>query len=161
MEKRLQELLEDQANKELWSAYLYLDIAEFYRAKGFDGLHSWFEHQAQEEIEHAEKFMEFLHDSDVPFRLKPIDAPVEKFDDLKAPLLFQLKHEKLVTSLIMNIYEEALKEHDHMVTRFLDWFIDEQFEEEKHSKELIDRYELLCDSGLGLAKFDKELKERK
>ena len=48
-----------------------------------------------------------------------------------------------------------------MVTRFLDWFIDEQFEEEKHSKELIDRYELLCDSGLGLAKFDKELKERK
>ena len=86
---------------------------------------------------------------------------MEKFDDLKAPLLFQLKHEKLVTSLIMNIYEEALKEHDHMVTRFLDWFIDEQFEEEKHSKELIDRYELLCDSGLGLAKFDKELKERK
>ena len=50
MEKRLQELLEDQVNKELWSAYLYLDIAEFYRAKGFDGLHSWFEHQAQEEI---------------------------------------------------------------------------------------------------------------
>ena len=57
MEKRLQELLEDQVNKELWSAYLYLDIAEFYRAKGFDGLHSWFEHQAQEEIEHAEKFI--------------------------------------------------------------------------------------------------------
>lgn len=161
MEESLRLLMEDQVNKELWSAYLYLDIAEYYRAKGMDGLHSWFEAQAREEVEHAEKFMEFLHDCDVAFVLKPIEAPHKTFKDLREPLVFQLEHEKLVTSLIKNIQSVAHKLDDVTVMNFMNWFISEQFEEEKHSKELIEKYDLLCDTGLGLFEFDKSLKSRK
>lgn len=157
MDKKLVDLLEDQINKELWSAYLYYDIAEYYQAKSLDGYHKHFEAQAKEEIEHAEKIAEFLHDRDIPFSMKAIAAPSEKFNDLREPLVFQLEHEKLVTSLIHNIYNEAVKLNDLAVKNFMEWFISEQVEEEKHSKEMIDKFDLYGKDGSGLYHLNKEL----
>lgn len=159
MNKELTELIENQINKELWSAYLYLDVAEYYRSKGFDGLHKYFEAQAKEEVEHAEKFMEFLHDEDISFELKLIEGPKNHFKDLREPLVFQIEHEKVVTSLIYKIYDKAVEVKDHRVSEFLRWYINEQTEEEKTAKDLLDRYDLLSTSGgIGLLKFDKSLK---
>lgn len=158
MEQELIDLIETQINKELYSAYLYFDIAEFYRSKSLDGLHSWFEKQAQEEIEHAEKFAEYLHDSDVQFKLLPIDAPSNKFDDLRAPLTLQIEHEKYVTSLIHNIYKVAEKIGDIATKNFVSWYVSEQIEEEKTAKDMLDKYDLFAkDGGLGLYQFDKDI----
>ena len=157
MDKQLHDLIEDQINKELWSAYISLDMAEYYQAKGLHGLHAWFEKQAKEEVEHAEKFMEFLHDRDESFSLKPIAAPGKVYKDLREPLVYQIEHEKLVTSLILAIYNKAKEVGDVLVEHFMSWYVNEQLEEESHSKELLDQYDLFAkDGGLGLREFDKD-----
>ena len=158
MNKKLLALIEDQINKELWSAYIYYDMAEFYRSKGLDGFHKWFENQAREEVEHAEKFMEFLHDRDEEFALKSIEAPNQKYKDLREPLVYQVEHEKLVTSLILNIYKCAKEVGDISAEVFMHWYVNEQMEEESHSKDLLDRYDMYGkDGGLGLHQIDKEI----
>lgn len=157
MTKDLLKLIEVQINKELYSAYLYFDIAEFYRSKGLDGLHAHFERQAQEEIEHAEKFAEFLHDMGEKFKLLPIDAPNNNFKSLREPLALQLEHEKYVTSLIEKIEAQAEKDKDSKARNFIAWYVAEQMEEEKHSSEMLDKYDLFAkDGGYGLYMYDKE-----
>ncbi len=157
MTKDMISLMEQQINKELYSAYLYYDIAEYYRSKGLDGLHAHFEAQAREEIEHAEKFSEYLHDMEVSFKLLPIEAPNNNFKDLREPLALQLEHEKYVTSLILKIVDQADKDGDRRTANFADWFVTEQLEEEKHSKEMLGKYDLYAkDGGLGLFQYDKQ-----
>lgn len=159
MKTTTKKLIENQVNKELWSAYLYLDIARFYKSKGLLGLNAWFTKQSQEEVEHATKFMDYLQDSGEDFVLTPISGPTKVFKDLKEPLVFQLEHEKVVTSLIVAILEDAKNQKDHFTESFLKWFIDEQFEEETHSLELIQSYDLyMSDCGSGIVEFDKSLK---
>ena len=162
MDKKLKDLIEDQINKELWSAYIYYDMAEFYRARGLDGFHHYFEKQAHEEYEHAEKFAEYLQDLGVAFEMKPIAAPGYKYHDFRDPLVTQLEHEKLVTSLIEKIYAESVALKDYKTTAFLTWYINEQFEEEKIAKDLLDKFDLFAkDDKAMLYKLDKELGERK
>ncbi len=157
MTKKTIKLIEEQINKELYSAYLYYDIAEYYRAKGLDGLHTHFEAQAQEEIEHAEKFAEYLHDMEVSFKLLPIDAPDNDFKDLREPLALQVTHEKYVTELICGIEKQAEKDGDSQTKNFIQWYVTEQMEEEKHSKEMLDKYDLFAkDGGYALYMYDKE-----
>ena len=158
MEEKLIALCEKQINKELWSGYLYLNVAEFYRKKGLDGFHAWFMNHAKEELEHAEKFCEFLQDRDVEFKLLSIDAPKEKFKDLKDPLLFQVEHEKKVTNMIKDIYAEATKENDYLAKNFLEWFLGEQFEEETTAKNILDNFTLFASDGSGLYKVNELLK---
>ncbi len=162
MDKKLYDLIIHQINQELYSAYAYYAIAEFYREKGLNGFHSWFEKQAHEELEHAERFSQYLQDNGENVTFKAIEALDEKFDDFRAPLLFQIKHEAYVTSLINEIYKRASSMDDYAATNFLDWFIAEQMEEEKHSRELLIRYDLFAkEGGAGLFKLDYALGERK
>lgn len=158
MTPELKNLIEDQINKELYSAYLYFDIAEFYRAKGLKGFHVWFEKQAQEEIEHAERFAEYLHDLAVPFVLKPIAAPDNHFESIREPLVLQVTHEKYVTSLIHAIARQAEKDGDVGTVDFLSWYIAEQREEEEKASALLTRYDLFADGDkVGLYHLDKDL----
>ena len=156
MDKQLRDLIEDQINKELWSAYIYYDMAEFYQSKSLHGHHTWFEKQAKEEVEHAEKFMEFLHDREQSFALKPIAAPGKVYKNLREPLEYQVEHEQLVTSLILAIYNKAKEVGDPLVEHFIGWYDNEHLDEESHSKELLDQYDMFAkDGGLGLYQFDK------
>lgn len=162
MNKKIRDLIEDQINKEFYSAYLYFGIAEYYRAKGLDGFHTWFETQAKEELEHGEKFAEYLHDQQEKFELKAINQPNSDFNDFKEPLVLQLAHEKEVTASINKIYEEAVKVNDILTQHFLQWFILEQLEEEKNADDLITRYDLFAsDSKVGLYQMNKDLSMRK
>lgn len=160
MKEKIAQLLINQVIKELESSYLYYDMYKYYLSKSLKGFAFWFKKQASEEVEHANKFIEYLTDNDIEFKLQDIKHLDSQFSDLKDPLTLQLKHEKKVTSLIHTIYEEAHVNKDYSTTSFLDYFLKEQIEEENTAKELLDKYELLATSTLGLYELDKELSKR-
>lgn len=160
MDKKVSELLNDQVNKELYSAYLYLDMANFYSQKGLDGFANWFEIQAKEEQDHALLMYRYLQNNSEPVILKAIDKPDKEFFDLSDPLKAALEHEKYVTSLINQIYEAAASVKDFRTTQFLDWFIKEQGEEEKNSSDLITKMELFGQDPKSLYMLNTELNAR-
>lgn len=130
-------LLNEQINKEMYSAYLYLDMANFYVNKGLNGFANWFSKQAKEEMEHAIKFMHYLQDNQFEVSLEAIAKPSLTSKELREPLVESYKHEQFVTASINNIYLEASKVHDYRTMDFLAWFIKEQGEEEKNANDLI------------------------
>jgi len=154
LNEKVIKLLNEQVNKELYSAYLYLDMANFYTNKGLNGFAHWFKLQAKEEVTHAMMIQEYLQDNDIPVELEGIAKPHGVFnDDVKAPLVLALEHEKFVTNSIHTIYEEAVKFKDYRTMEFLNWFVKEQLEEEKNADDLITRYELSKNSLLMLDHF--------
>ncbi|MDO5135917.1 MAG: ferritin [Eubacteriales bacterium] len=160
MDKKVSELLNDQINKELYSAYLYLDMANFYAQKGLDGFANWFEVQAKEEQSHAFLMYQYLHNNSEPVVLQAIAKPDKVYVGLGDPLEAALEHEKYVTSLINGIYAAAASVNDFRTTQFLDWFIKEQGEEEKNSADLITKMELFGQDAKGLYMLNSELKAR-
>lgn len=160
MDKKVAELLNDQINKEFYSAYLYLDMANFYDEKGLDGFANWYEIQAKEEQDHAMLIYQYLHNNNEKVTLEAIAKPDKTFTTLLDPLTAGLAHEQYVTSLINNIYAAAQEAKDFRTTQFLDWFIKEQGEEEKNSSDQITKMELFGDDARSLYTLNEELKSR-
>lgn len=160
MNEKVSALLNDQINKEFYSAYLYLDIANFYTRKGLDGFANWYEIQAKEEQDHAMLMYEYLHNNGEQVTLEAIAKPDKTFETLIDPLLAGFEHEKYVTSLINTIYGAAQEVNDFRTTQFLDWFIKEQGEEEKNSLDLITKMELFGDDRHSLYMLNSELAAR-
>ena len=160
MDQKVAYLLNDQINKEFYSAYLYLDMANFYTRKGLDGFANWYEIQAKEEQDHAMLMYQYLHNNDVEVTLEAIAKPDKVFSTLMDPLKAGLEHEKYVTSLINNIYSAAVAVNDFRTTQFLDWFIKEQGEEEKNSTDLITKMELFGDDARSLYMLNSALAGR-
>lgn len=160
MNEKVAALLNDQINKEFYSAYLYLDIANFYSKKGLDGFANWYEIQAREEQDHAMLMYQYLHNNDVDVNLEAIAKPDKTFETLMDPLKAGLEHEKYVTSLINAIYAAAQEVNDYRTTQFLDWFIKEQGEEEKNSTDQITKMELFGDDARSLYMLNSELAAR-
>ena len=160
MDQKVKELLNEQVNKELYSAYLYLDMANFYSSKGLDGFANWFEIQAKEEQDHAMLFYKYLHNNDQVVTLEGIAKPDKTFKELADPLKAALEHERYVTSLINAIYAAAQDTNDFRTVQFLDWFIKEQGEEEKNSSDLITKMELFGTDAKGLYMLNTELAGR-
>ena len=160
MDKKVAGLLNDQINKELYSAYLYLDMANFYDEKGLDGFANWYEIQAKEEQDHAMLIYQYLHNNNEKVTLEAIAKPDKTFTTLLDPLTAGLAHEQYVTSLINNIYTAAQEVKDFRTTQFLDWFIKEQGEEEKNSSDQITKMELVGDDARSLYMLNEELKSR-
>ena len=157
LNKKVVELMVNQVNKELYSSYLYLAISNYYAEEGLNGFASWFKKQAAEESEHADKFMEYLHDNDEKVVLETIEAYKGKFKDYKEPLTLQLSHEKYVTSLINDIYTAAIEGKDYRSLNFLNWFITEQAEEEKTAKDLLKEFELFAIDSKSVFEFSEKL----
>lgn len=160
MDKKVAELLNDQINKELYSAYLYLDMANFYSDKGLDGFANWYEIQAKEEQDHAMLIYQYLHNNNEKVTLEAVAKPDKTYSELIDPLRAGLAHEQYVTSLINNIYAAAQEVKDFRTTQFLDWFIKEQGEEEKNSSDQITKMELFGDDARSLYMLNEELKSR-
>ena len=160
MNEKVAALLNDQINKEFYSAYLYLDMANFYSRKGLDGFANWYEIQAKEEQDHAMLMYQYLHNNDVTVTLEAIAKPDKTYTTLMDPLKAGLEHEKYVTSLINNIYAAAQEVNDFRTTQFLDWFIKEQGEEEKNSTDQITKMELFGDDARSLYMLNSELSSR-
>ncbi len=153
-------LLNEQINKELYSAYLYLDIANYYIHEGLNGYGNWYTIQAQEERDHAMLFLKYLQNNGYPVTLGAIDAPDCKFENFKQPLEKSLAHEQYVTSLINTIYGAAYDVKDFRTMQFLDWFVKEQCEEEQNAEDQIKKYELFGSDPKALYMLDNELGAR-
>lgn len=160
LEQEIAKLLNEQINKELYSAYLYLDIANYYADKSLDGFENWFYVQAQEERDHAMLFRTYLLNNDGQVTLPAIAAPDLQYADFKAPLTATLNHEQLVTASINNIYAVAYQKKDFRTMQFLDWFVKEQGEEEKNATDLINKYDLFGSDPKGLYMLNQELGTR-
>ena len=142
MDAKVYELINDQINKELHSAYLYLSFADYYEEEGLSGYANYFEIQAQEERDHAMIFRNYLHENGEAVKLLAIDMPDKTFANFLEPLEAAMEHEKYVTSLINDIYTAALEAHDYRAQKFLGWFIDEQLEEEDNADTMITNMKL-------------------
>ena len=160
LDDKVYELLNDQINKELYSAYLYLDMANFYADKGLAGFQNWFNIQAQEERDHAMLMLQYLHNNGQHVELKAIAKPDKEFKDLMDPLKMALEHEEYVTSLINGIYAAASDVKDYRTLQFLDWFVKEQGEEEMNAQENISKMELFGGDPKGLYMLNSELQGR-
>ena len=160
MDAKVAELINDQINKEFYSAYLYLDFANYFERRGLQGFAHWYEVQAQEERDHAMLMYRFLLNNDQKVTFGAIAAPDKKlFADIDV-LKEGLEHERYVTSLVNDIYAEAYATRDFRTMQFLDWFVKEQGEEEKNASDLITKMELFGSDAKGLYMLDNELKAR-
>jgi len=160
MDKKVAELLNDQINKEFYSAYLYLDFANFYAEKGLDGFANWYEVQAKEEESHAMLFYKYMHNNGQKVTLEAIAKPDKEFTELIDPLKAGLEHEEYVTSLINDIYSAAQEAKDFRTVQFLDWFIKEQGEEEQNANDLITKMELFGSDPRALYMLNSDLAAR-
>ncbi|MGI6717191.1 MAG: ferritin [Eubacteriales bacterium] len=153
-------LLNEQINKEFFSAYLYLDMANYYADKNLAGFENWFYVQAQEERDHAMLFRKYLLNNGEEVTFTEIAAPGVKYENFREPLVKSLEHEQFVTASINKIYAEAIKVSDFRTMQFLDWFIKEQGEEEKNADDNIKRFDLFGNDPKSLYMLDSEMKTR-
>ena len=155
--KKVEDAINSQINAELYSAYLYLGMSARCTEMNLRGIAHWLYVQAQEEMTHAMKFYRFILDRSGHSKLPAIEGVR---DDWKAPLeMFEAayEHEKKVTGMINNIVDIALAERDHATASMLNWFVDEQVEEEANSSEIAEKLKLIGGSNDGLLQLDKEL----
>ena len=160
MNAKVHELLNAQINKELYSAYLYLDFSNYFKAKGLDGFANWYMIQAQEERDHAMLFYQYLQNESQVVTLDAIAKPDKVFTCDMDVLKAGLEHEMYVTSLINDIYAAAYEVKDFRTMQFLDWFVKEQGEEETNANDMITKMELFGADPRSLYMLNQELAAR-
>lgn len=154
--QRLHSAINAQINAELWSAYLYLAMSLDAESKGYKGFANWFYVQFQEEQAHARIFMNYLNSRDAKVELLPIDPVPATWDSVLDMFRQTLEHEKKVTSLINNLAAIANEDRDFASINRLNWFIDEQVEEEESARDMITAVEAVEDNKYGMYQLDKE-----
>lgn len=158
---KMEKALNDQINTELFSAYVYLSISAYFEGNDFTGFASWMNAQAQEEVGHAMKIYKFIIDRGGQVKLAAIDAPPIEWDSPLAAFEAAYKHEQHVTGLIHKLVALSIEENDYATKNMMDWFVDEQVEEEASASEIVQQLKLIGDNGHGLLMLDRELGQRK
>ncbi len=158
--KSLQDAMNDQINKELYSSYLYLSMAAFLEEKNLPGFAHWMRIQEAEEREHAMKFYDYMVERGGRVTLKAIDAPKTEWKSTLELAEEVAAHEAMVTASIYSLYELALKEKDYPTQIMLQWFISEQVEEEKNAAEIVSNLKLIEDRGTAILMLDHRLAKR-
>ena len=156
MNEKIAKLLNEQINKEFYSAYLYLDISNYYDSLDLDGYANYYNVQAQEERDHALLFMKYMQSIGLKVTLEAIDKPDKVYSSVLDPLVTAAEHERYVSALINAIYHECHEAKDYRTLKFLDWFVDEQREEEDSADSMVNRYKLFGNDPRGLYLLDQE-----
>ncbi len=159
--KAMQDAMNDQINRELFSSYLYLSMAAYFEERNLPGFAHWMRVQADEERGHAMKFYNFILERGGKVILKAIDAPKNEWGSALEAAEDAAAHEAKVTASIHALYELALKEKDYAAQSMLHWFIDEQVEEEKNAAELVAHLKLIEDRATAVLMLDHRLAKRK
>jgi len=157
---RLYNAINAQINAELWSAYLYLAMSLDAESKGYKGVANWFYVQFQEEQAHARIFMNYLNSRDAKVELLPVEAVPSSWDSVLDMFKQTLEHEKKVTSLINNLAAIANDDRDFASINRINWFIDEQIEEEESARDMIFTVEAVENDKYGMYMLDKDLAAR-
>ncbi len=160
MDKNLKELLNQQINKELYSAYLYLSMASYFDSINLEGFSHWMKVQVKEEFSHAMKFYEFLFDRGEKVILERIEKPTSDFSSVSDVFEKILAHEKKITESIEKIYEMAQKVEDKATIVFIQWFISEQIEEEKTAQRILEKLKMIKEHPHGILMLDAQMAKR-
>ena len=160
LNKKVSDLLNEQINKELYSAYLYLDMNNYFDKRGLSGFANWYMIQAQEERDHAMLIYKYMQNNDCPIKLGAIAMPDKVFKADMDVLKAGLEHEEYVTASIHSIYDAAYKVKDFRTMQFLDWFVKEQGEEETNARDMITKMELFGSDPKSLYMLNQELAAR-
>jgi len=158
--KAMQDALNEQINKELFSAYLYLSMAAYFEGKNLPGFAHWMRLQADEEREHAMKFYDFILERGGQVLLKAIDAPTAEWKSNLEAAEQVVAHEAKVSESIHALYELALGEKDYPAQAMLQWFITEQVEEEKSAAEIVANLKLIEERNTAVLMLDHRLAKR-
>ena len=157
--KTMQDAINDQINRELYSSYLYLSMAAYFEDKNLSGFAHWMRVQEAEERQHAMKFYDLVERGG-KVTLKAIDAPKTEWKSTLEVAEEVVAHEAFITASIYTLYETALKEKDYPAQIMLQWFISEQVEEEKNAAEVVANLKLIEERGTAVLVLDHQLAKR-
>lgn len=157
LSKKMETALNQQINQELFSAYQYMGIAAYFAEKNLDGFGHWMRMQAQEEVSHSTRLFDYVVERNGNIDLKPIKAPAKTWKDPLAALQAAYKAEVTNTKQINNIMDLAIKENDHATRVILQWFVEEQVEEEASALELVEKVKMTQKSPSAMFILDREL----
>ena len=158
--KKLEAAINAQINAELWSAYLYLSMSAYCQDAGYPGIANWFAIQFKEEQDHAMILFNYLQSRGGRVLLAPIAAVDTEWASPLAAFQHTLEHEGKVTAMINNLMAMAVEEKDFALQSRLNWFVDEQVEEEENATDLVNKFRMVGDNGYGLYQLDQELAAR-
>jgi ferritin len=160
IQKKVEEAINRQVNTEIYSAYLYLSMSAYFNSAGLPGFSNWMELQAAEEFSHAKKFYDYIHERGGRVKLMPVDGPPTEWKSAVDVFEETLRHEQKITGLINDLVDLAIAEKDHATNRMLQWFVEEQVEEEATATGILDQLKLIEGSGNGMFMMDRELGQR-
>lgn len=160
MDPKVRDLINDQIAHEFYASHLYLAMAAHFEAQNFPGFAQWMRMQSEEEKSHALKLFEYLVERGEAIELKQIDKPPVEFGTPVESFRAALEHEKKVTGLINRIYEAAQEARDYPTQIMLQWFIEEQVEEEDSTGSAVDRLEMAGDNNAALMFLDADFGKR-
>ncbi len=160
LQEKILEKLNQQLNNELYAAYIYQAMGAQFEAEGLEGFASWMDAQTREELEHARKFYDYINERGGRVELEAIDKPPSDFGSPLEAFQKALEHEEMVTDKINQLVKLAREEDDYATESFLQWFVDEQVEEEESVNAIIDKLEMVGDSDSGIYLLSKELGRR-
>ena len=158
--KKIEKALNGQINAELYSAYLYLSMEAYFRSLNLNGFANWMRVQTQEEMFHVTKMYNFIDERGGRITLKAIDGPPTEWDSPLAVFEAAYEHEQKVTGLINELVNLAMEEKDHATNSFLQWFVNEQVEEEASADNIVQQLQMMKDAPGGMYMLDRELAQR-
>jgi ferritin len=160
LSQKVQDAINNQINAELFSSYLYLSMSNYFESLNLSGMAHWMKAQAEEEKIHAEKFMNFVNEAGGRVILAAIDAPQTEWESPLSVFEDALGHEKKITGMINELVDIAQTDKNHAANNLLQWFIDEQVEEEASADDIVQKLKLVGDNGTGVFMIDNELGTR-
>ncbi len=160
IKESIQKAFNEQIKKELDSAYLYLSMAAYFDSQNLEGMAHWMKLQAKEEYKHAMKFYEHINERGGKVEFFALDQPVREWANPFEVFRHVYEHEQKVTASIYNLVELAKKENDHAAYVFLQWFVNEQVEEESNALKILQTLEKIKDVPVGIIMMDRELAKR-
>lgn len=152
--------MNNQINAEIHSAYLYLSMSAWFESKGLSGFANWMKVQYQEELTHAMKFFDYIHERNGRVLLEPIAGVQTEFEGVIDAIEKTLEHEQKITAMINNLMDISVAASDHASQSFLQWFVNEQVEEESNVNQILDDLRLIGGQGNGLFMMNRELASR-
>jgi ferritin len=156
----MQNALNEQIKAEFYSAYMYLSMSAYFEARNLPGFAKWLRVQAQEEQTHALKFYDYVVQRGGRVQLEAITQPPVEWEGNLEAFQAVLEHEQKVTGMINKLYEVALKQKDYATQVMLQWFINEQVEEEKNASDIIEQLLLIDARGTAVLMLDHQLGKR-
>ena len=157
---KIEEAFNKQINAEMFSGYLYLSMSAYFESSNLKGMANWMRVQAQEEMSHAMRFYDFIHERGGSVAFTTLDGPKTQWDSPVSVFEDALAHERKVTAMINGLVDLAIEEKDHAANAFLQWFVTEQMEEEATADEVLGKLRLAGEHGMGRFMMDAELGKR-